>query len=279
MWPTVRRAIDWVLGMQAPGGEVTWERDAHGATADYALLTGCSQHSPGPAVRRRARRLRRRTAAGLGTGRRPARARDRLPPGVVRGQEPLLDGLVLPGAGRGGPRRGRGRAARRGLGDLRGARPGGPLRQRPSVGHRSGELRAGPGPGRGGPARDRGRGCSPTSSTCATTTAPTGPAGSSPTGQHYPAERSAWTAAAVILAADALSGATGGAGRLQGPCAGGEQPGPPIRPAAAARSSDQIAQRMSHRCTQPRHVTSGWSGGGTPAAGTAGGAGWAGGPG
>jgi len=30
--------------------------------------------------------------------------------------------------------------------------------------------------------------------------------------QHYPAERSAWTAAAVILAADALSGATGGAG-------------------------------------------------------------------
>jgi hypothetical protein len=29
--------------------------------------------------------------------------------------------------------------------------------------------------------------------------------------QHYPGERSAWTAAAVILAADALSGTTGGA--------------------------------------------------------------------
>jgi len=42
MWPTVRRAIDWVLGMQAPGGEVAWERDARGAAADFALLTGCS---------------------------------------------------------------------------------------------------------------------------------------------------------------------------------------------------------------------------------------------
>jgi len=31
-------------------------------------------------------------------------------------------------------------------------------------------------------------------------------------GAHYPAERSAWTAAAMILAADALSGTTGGAG-------------------------------------------------------------------
>jgi len=30
--------------------------------------------------------------------------------------------------------------------------------------------------------------------------------------QHFPAECSAWTAAAVILAADALSGTTGGAG-------------------------------------------------------------------
>jgi hypothetical protein len=29
---------------------------------------------------------------------------------------------------------------------------------------------------------------------------------------HFPAERSSWTAAAMILAADALAGATGGAG-------------------------------------------------------------------
>ena len=34
MWPTVRRAIDWVLDLQAPGGEIAWERDANGAPAD-----------------------------------------------------------------------------------------------------------------------------------------------------------------------------------------------------------------------------------------------------
>jgi hypothetical protein len=42
MWPTVRRAIEWVLGMQAPGGEIAWERDSRGRAADFALLTGCS---------------------------------------------------------------------------------------------------------------------------------------------------------------------------------------------------------------------------------------------
>src|SRR4030088_1930908 len=42
MWPTVRRAMEWVLGMQAPGGEIAWERDARGVAADFALLTGCS---------------------------------------------------------------------------------------------------------------------------------------------------------------------------------------------------------------------------------------------
>jgi hypothetical protein len=42
MWPTVRRAIEWVLGLQAPGGEIAWERDAHGAPGGHALLTGCS---------------------------------------------------------------------------------------------------------------------------------------------------------------------------------------------------------------------------------------------
>lgn len=42
MWPAVYRAIEWVLGMQAPGGEIAWERDARGAAGGYALLTGCS---------------------------------------------------------------------------------------------------------------------------------------------------------------------------------------------------------------------------------------------
>jgi hypothetical protein len=42
MWPTVRAAIGWVLGLQAPRGEVAWERDAAGKPGAFALLSGCS---------------------------------------------------------------------------------------------------------------------------------------------------------------------------------------------------------------------------------------------
>ncbi|HEY1698286.1 MAG TPA: prenyltransferase [Trebonia sp.] len=42
MWPTVRRATDWVLGLQTRRGEVAWERDIAGRPGDFALLSGCS---------------------------------------------------------------------------------------------------------------------------------------------------------------------------------------------------------------------------------------------
>jgi MMP endo-(1,4)-3-O-methyl-alpha-D-mannosidase len=42
MWPTVRRAVEWVLGLQAPGGEIAWERDRHGQPGGHSLLTGCA---------------------------------------------------------------------------------------------------------------------------------------------------------------------------------------------------------------------------------------------
>jgi MMP endo-(1,4)-3-O-methyl-alpha-D-mannosidase len=42
MWPTVREAISWVLELQAPRGEVAWERDAAGRPGAFALLSGCS---------------------------------------------------------------------------------------------------------------------------------------------------------------------------------------------------------------------------------------------
>jgi hypothetical protein len=42
MWPTVRRAIDWTIGLQTPRGEVAWERDAAGRPGEFALLSGCS---------------------------------------------------------------------------------------------------------------------------------------------------------------------------------------------------------------------------------------------
>jgi MMP endo-(1,4)-3-O-methyl-alpha-D-mannosidase len=43
---------------------------------------------------------------------------------------------------------------------------------------------------------------------------------------HFPAERSSWTAAAMILAADALAGATGGAGLFRAADAGSAAPPP-----------------------------------------------------
>jgi GH15 family glucan-1,4-alpha-glucosidase len=42
MWPVVQAAIDFVLGLQQPGGEVTWNVDAAGVPGAYALLTGSS---------------------------------------------------------------------------------------------------------------------------------------------------------------------------------------------------------------------------------------------
>lgn len=42
MWPVVERAIDFVLGLQQPGGEVLWNVDAEGVPGAYALLTGSS---------------------------------------------------------------------------------------------------------------------------------------------------------------------------------------------------------------------------------------------
>ena len=42
MWPAVRDAIGWVLGLQVPRGEVAWERDAAGKPGAFALLSGCS---------------------------------------------------------------------------------------------------------------------------------------------------------------------------------------------------------------------------------------------
>jgi hypothetical protein len=42
MWPTVQLAVDWTLGLATPRGEIMWERDATGATGSFALLSGCA---------------------------------------------------------------------------------------------------------------------------------------------------------------------------------------------------------------------------------------------
>jgi hypothetical protein len=40
MWPAVRAGVEATLTLQQPMGHIVWSRDAHGRTADEALLTG-----------------------------------------------------------------------------------------------------------------------------------------------------------------------------------------------------------------------------------------------
>jgi hypothetical protein len=42
MWPTVRRAVDFVVGLQTPRGEFAWKCEDDGTASEDALLTGCS---------------------------------------------------------------------------------------------------------------------------------------------------------------------------------------------------------------------------------------------
>ncbi len=42
MWPTLQRAIDWVLSMRRHDGTVLWAREVESLPWDYALLTGSS---------------------------------------------------------------------------------------------------------------------------------------------------------------------------------------------------------------------------------------------
>jgi hypothetical protein len=42
MWPTVEKAIDFVLDLQTPRGEILWARHADGTPWSFALLTGSS---------------------------------------------------------------------------------------------------------------------------------------------------------------------------------------------------------------------------------------------
>ncbi|QHA04346.1 prenyltransferase [Streptomyces broussonetiae] len=42
MWPTVYAAVEWVLALQRPGGQIGWRRDDDGTPVVDALLTGSS---------------------------------------------------------------------------------------------------------------------------------------------------------------------------------------------------------------------------------------------
>ena len=240
MWPTVRRAVDWALGLGTTRGEVLWERDAAGRAGDVRAAVRVREHPPEPALRGGAGRAGRRPAAGLGARGGPARARwcARHPEAFADKSRfsmdwyyPVLGGAVR-GAGRGPPAGGG--VGRRSWfpGSASGASATSPW----VTGGR--DLRAGARAGRARDARPGARGCSRACSTCATRTAPTGPAGSSPTRRRCPRERSTWTAAAVVLAADALAGFSGGAGIFRDAARrGGASPGTGPRAAASRRAA------------------------------------------
>jgi hypothetical protein len=42
MWPVVHAAVEFVLALQQPGGQIGWKREADGTAVSDALLTGCS---------------------------------------------------------------------------------------------------------------------------------------------------------------------------------------------------------------------------------------------
>ncbi len=95
MWPTVRAALDHVLSMQGPGGEIYWARGESGV-ADEALLTGCSSihHACGARCGSRrswANRSRSGSSRCTGSGTHCAAIPRCSPP-----QTGVFDGLVLP---------------------------------------------------------------------------------------------------------------------------------------------------------------------------------------
>ena len=218
MWPTVRRAIEWVLGMQAPGGEIAWERDSRGETADYALLTGCSSIHQSL-----------RCGAALAEQVGEAQpdwelAADQLAHAIACHPESFADKSrfsmdwyypVLGGAVRGAAA-----AARLAAGWETFVVPGLGVRcvsDQPWVtGAESCELVL---------ALDAVGQHAAAASLFADVQHLREQDGAYWTGwqfanrAHFPREQSAWTGAAVILAADALSGATGGSGVFREPCA------------------------------------------------------------
>ena len=140
MWPAVYAADRVRPGLQQPGGQIGWKREADGTPVNDALLTGSSSvHQAlrcalAIAEQREEPQPDWELAAGA------LAARDPPAPRAVPRQEPLLDGLVLPGPRRRADRRGGQGPYRGGLGPLRRARPRRALRAAQPVGDRRREL-------------------------------------------------------------------------------------------------------------------------------------------
>ena len=213
LWPTVQRALDWVLSMRREDGTVLWACTDDDRPWNYALLTGSSSIA-------HALRCGANLAALINEPRpdwidaaEPPVLPDHRAPAGVRTEGPLGDGLVLPGAAGCLTGAARQDQAGRRLGGVRHGAAGHPLRQRRAVGHGVGDRRV--------LHRPRGdRRSQPRPPTCCAWTRPHRRSdGAYYTGIVYPSEVrfpfeevSAYTGAAVILAADAIDGASPASG-------------------------------------------------------------------
>ena len=230
------RGLDFAVSMQLPWGGIAWSqewRDGRPAGVNReALLAGSSSihHALRAGVALAELVDDPQPEWELAGGRLAHAVREHR--GPVPRQVRVLDGLVLPGARRRGPRRGGPRrCSTRGgtpswspgsASAASAATPGSPARRpaswcSPSTRSATASARCG---------------CSPTCSTCGTRTAPTGPATSSPRTSTGRTSSTTYTAAAMILAVDALSLTTPGATIMRGhdPAAvRGDRPGVRLR--------------------------------------------------
>ena len=219
MWPVVEKAIDFVLDLQTPRGEILWARHADGTPWSFALLTGSSSicHSLRCAI----------AIAELLGHERPdwelsaARLADVIAPPSPRPSRPSTAGRWTgttrssaasssASAGAGPPRRA--------LRHVRHGRQGRALRRRPPVDHRRRDVRV-----RRSPTSPSASARRPSDLFCWTQQFRHDD-GRYWTGTVFPdearfpgGERSTYTAASVILGADALAGASPASGALHRP--------------------------------------------------------------
>ena len=205
-----RRSTSW-SAMQLPFGGIAWSqewRDGRPGHGQPGRAAGrLVEHLPVAARRGRARRAGRtsRSPSGSWPGGRLGHAlREHRDLFLDKSARSRWTGTTRCSAARCAARPGRALIAEP-LGRLRGARAGHPLRRHQPVGDRRRDLRAGAGPGRPRRPRARAAGCSPTCSTCATTDGRYWTGCVFPESVNWPVEHTTYTAAAVILAADALA--------------------------------------------------------------------------
>ena len=256
-WPTVRRALDWVVVAAAAVRR-------HRLVAGVARRTARHGQPRGPAGRL-VEHLPRRCAPGL---RSPSCSTTRSPSGSwpAAGSATRCASTATcswtsrPSRWTGTTRCSaapsaatRGRALLDGaLGRLRGARPRGPLRRHQPLGHRRRDLRAGAGARRARRPRAGAARCSRTCSTCASDDGGYWTGYVYPDDVNWPAEHTTYTAAAVMLAARRAGRARPpGAGIMRGtglvPDSGAARRSSAAAPSADARRRPRLTYARSTR--------------------------------